>query len=60
MLIGITTPEGFYKLLEFITQCDVVMSGHYDVILIDLHWPDWSPFGDHILVYQIKSGHVME
>ncbi len=38
-----------------ITHCDVIMSGHCDVILIDLHWPDWSPFRDHIPVYHIKQ-----
>ncbi len=42
---------------NIIAHCDVIMSGHCDVILIDLHWPDGSPFGDHILVYHIKSGH---
>ncbi len=36
-----------------ITYCDVIMSDHCDVILIDFHWPDWSPFGDQIPVYHV-------
>ncbi len=40
--------------------CDVIMSGHCDVILIDRYWPDWSPFGEHIPVYHIKTSHSME
>ncbi len=34
-----------------INHCDFIMSGYCDVILIDLHWPDLSPFGEHIPVY---------
>ncbi len=41
-----------------ITHCDVIMSDHCDTILLDLHLPDWSPFGDHIPVNHIKSGHI--
>ncbi len=41
-----------------ITHCDVIMSGCYDVILIDLNWPDWSPFGEHVPVYHIKQAIV--
>ncbi len=46
-----------------ITHCDVTMSGHCDVILIDLLWPDWSSdhhIGDLISLYHIKIGHSME
>ncbi len=32
--------------IVLLTHCDVIMSGHCDVILIDLHWHDWSPFGE--------------
>ncbi len=38
---------------NMITHCDAITSGHCDVILIDLHWPDWSPFREHIPVYHI-------
>ncbi len=29
-----------HKPSNIITHCDDIMSGHCDVILIDLHWPD--------------------
>ncbi len=35
----------------------VIMSGHCHVIMINLHWSHWSPFGEHIHVYHIKIGH---
>ncbi len=49
-----------------ITHCDFTMGilanaiTHCDVILIDLHWFDWSPFGEHIPVYHIKIGYILE
>ncbi len=45
---------------NIINHCDVIMSGHCDVILIDLLWPNRSSFREHISVYHIKTGHSME
>ncbi len=41
-------------------HCDIIISGHCDVILIDLHWPNGSLFRDHLPVhlYHIKTDHI--
>ncbi len=45
---------------NIISHCDVTMNDYCDVILIDLHCPDCSPFRDHLPVYHIKTGDSME
>ncbi len=40
-----------------IIYCDVILSGHCNIILLDLHWPDLSPFREHIHMFHIKTVH---